>query len=103
MVLICSSVAMGATFGFAESAAANLRERDDMWNPTIAGFLAGSVAGLRSMSACWLLHGKIKSLTMDSEKLSNDGRLWRRISCLARCIQLLWRFPAGPSQRPQYG
>ena len=41
-------VAMGATYGFSKSAAANLRETDDTWNPAIAGFLAGSIAGLRS-------------------------------------------------------
>ena len=40
--------AMGATYGFTKSAAANLRERDDSWNPAIAGFLAGSIGGLRS-------------------------------------------------------
>ena len=103
MVLIFSSVAMGATFGFSESAAANLRERDDMWNPTIAGFLAGSIAGLRSLSTCWSFHSKIKSLTIDSEKLSNDSRLRRRIGCLTRGMPLFGRFTARPFKRPGYG
>ena len=31
-----------------KSAAANLREKEDPWNPAIAGFLAGAVGGLRS-------------------------------------------------------
>ncbi len=38
---------MGATYGFAKSAAANLREKEDPWNPAIAGFLAGAVGGLK--------------------------------------------------------
>ncbi|KAL9101727.1 MAG: hypothetical protein Q9163_003049 [Psora crenata] len=41
---------MGATYGFSKTAAANLREKDDSWNPAIAGFLAGSIAGLRMRS-----------------------------------------------------
>lgn len=41
------TAAMGATYGFSKSAAANLREKDDSWNPAIAGFLAGSIGGLR--------------------------------------------------------
>ncbi|KAI9822562.1 MAG: hypothetical protein M1827_000281 [Pycnora praestabilis] len=39
--------AMGGTYEFAKTASANLREKDDSWNPTIGGFLAGSVLGLR--------------------------------------------------------
>lgn len=39
--------AAGGTYGFAKAAAANLREKDDSWNPTIGGFLAGAVLGMR--------------------------------------------------------
>ncbi|MCJ1224148.1 hypothetical protein MMC12_000792 [Toensbergia leucococca] len=39
--------AMGGTYQFARVASANLREKDDSWNPTIGGFVAGSVLGLR--------------------------------------------------------
>jgi len=39
--------AMGGAFEFAKSASANLREKDDAWNPAIGGFFAGSVLGLR--------------------------------------------------------
>ncbi|KAI9825185.1 MAG: hypothetical protein M1819_000590 [Sarea resinae] len=39
--------AMGGTYEFARHAAANLREKDDSWNPAIGGFLAGSIMGLR--------------------------------------------------------
>ena len=41
--------AMGGTYEFATLASANLREKDDSWNPSIGGFLAGSIMGLR----CW--------------------------------------------------
>jgi len=39
--------AMGGTYEFTRYACANLRERDDSFNTTIGGFLAGSVLGLR--------------------------------------------------------
>jgi len=38
---------MGGTYEFARVASANLREKDDSWNPAIGGFLAGAVLGLR--------------------------------------------------------
>ena len=52
--------AMGATYGFTKTAAANLREKEDPWNPAIAGFLAGAVGGLKGESAfhrAWEPHG----------------------------------------------
>ncbi|MCJ1364214.1 hypothetical protein MMC16_003323 [Acarospora aff. strigata] len=39
--------AMGGTYEFAKTASANLREKNDSWNPTIGGFLAGTMMGLR--------------------------------------------------------
>lgn len=45
---------MGGTYEFAKTASANLREKDDSWNPTIGGFLAGSIMGLR----CWSIHDR---------------------------------------------
>ena len=48
--LTFNTAAMGATYGFSKSAAANLREKDDSWNPAIAGFLAGAVGGLKCES-----------------------------------------------------
>ncbi|KAI9773335.1 MAG: hypothetical protein M1840_007550 [Geoglossum simile] len=39
--------AMGGTYEFVNAASANLREKDDSWNPTLGGFFAGSVMGLR--------------------------------------------------------
>ena len=42
-----SIAASGGIYGFSKAAAANLREKNDSWNPTIAGFLAGAVLGLR--------------------------------------------------------
>lgn len=39
--------AMGGTYEFAKIASANLREKDDSWNPAIGGFLAGSIMGLK--------------------------------------------------------
>ncbi|KAI9707309.1 MAG: hypothetical protein M1836_000269 [Candelina mexicana] len=39
--------AMGGTYEFSRTASANLREKDDSWNPTIGGFLGGAVLGLR--------------------------------------------------------
>lgn len=45
--LIAVVAAMGGTYEFAKTASANLREKNDSWNPTIGGFLAGSIMGLR--------------------------------------------------------
>ncbi|KAF8461075.1 hypothetical protein BDZ91DRAFT_772931 [Kalaharituber pfeilii] len=39
--------AMGGTYMFVKTAAANLRERDDSFNPAIGGFLAGAILGTR--------------------------------------------------------
>lgn len=45
-----SIAAMGGTYGFSKAAAANLREKNDSWNPAIGGFLAGGVLGMK----CWV-------------------------------------------------
>lgn len=39
--------AMGGAFEFSQLAAANLREKDDSWNPAIGGFFGGAVAGMK--------------------------------------------------------
>ena len=39
--------AMGGAFEFSRLAAANLREKDDSWNPAIGGFFGGAVAGMK--------------------------------------------------------
>jgi len=41
--------AAGGTYGFSKAAAANLREKDDSWNPAIGGFLSGAVLGMRCL------------------------------------------------------
>jgi len=38
---------MGGAYEFAKTASANLRQKDDVWNPTIGGFCAGTMLGLR--------------------------------------------------------
>ncbi|KAL9027045.1 MAG: hypothetical protein Q9196_004377 [Gyalolechia fulgens] len=47
---IAMFAAIGGTFGFVRTAAANLREKDDAYNPAIAGFFAGGIVGLRMRS-----------------------------------------------------
>jgi len=42
--------AMGGSYMFVRNAAANLRAKDDHWNPTIGGFVAGAILGTRCMS-----------------------------------------------------
>ncbi|KAI9844920.1 MAG: hypothetical protein M1837_005206 [Sclerophora amabilis] len=37
---------MGGAYEFTRLASANLREKDDSWNPTLGGFFAGAVLGL---------------------------------------------------------
>jgi len=46
MADICKG-AMGGAYEFANIASANLRQKDDAWNPTIGGFCAGTMLGLR--------------------------------------------------------
>ncbi|GAB7356365.1 hypothetical protein MBLNU459_g7150t1 [Dothideomycetes sp. NU459] len=43
--------AMGGAYEFTKIAAANLRQKDDSWNPAIGGFFAGSMLGLRFRTA----------------------------------------------------
>ena len=62
-----SIAAAGGTYGFSKAAAANLRETDDSWNPTIGGFLAGAVLGLRCQSS--LLTQGIILLTVNQSEL----------------------------------
>lgn len=38
---------MGGAYEFAKTASANLRQKDDSWNPAIGGFFAGTMLGLR--------------------------------------------------------
>lgn len=49
------TAAAAMVYGFSKDAAANLRQKDDVLNTTISGFLAGATAGLRSM--CHPLRG----------------------------------------------
>ncbi|KAI0475438.1 hypothetical protein GGR56DRAFT_675565 [Xylariaceae sp. FL0804] len=44
---IATFTAVGAVFGFSLDASANLREKDDFWNMSIASALAGATTGLR--------------------------------------------------------
>ncbi|KAL2057603.1 hypothetical protein ABVK25_001987 [Lepraria finkii] len=39
--------AAGCAHGFTNAAAANLREKDDSWNPAIGGFFSGAILGMR--------------------------------------------------------
>ncbi|KAF8250153.1 hypothetical protein K440DRAFT_597600 [Wilcoxina mikolae CBS 423.85] len=39
--------AMGGSYMFVRNAAANLREKEDSWNPAIGGFVAGAILGTR--------------------------------------------------------
>lgn len=51
------AAAMGGVYEFTKLAAANLREKDDSWNPTIGGFFAGAVVGLRGTSCVEFPYG----------------------------------------------
>lgn len=42
-----STAAAGCAHGFTNAAAANLREKDDSWNPAIGGFFSGAILGMR--------------------------------------------------------
>jgi hypothetical protein len=44
------AAAMGGSYMFFRNAAANLREKEDSWNPTIGGFIAGAILGTRCMT-----------------------------------------------------
>lgn len=44
------TAAMGAAYSFVKCASANLREKDDTWNVTYAGFASGAMLGLRGVS-----------------------------------------------------
>ena len=51
---LCANIhvaAMGGIYEFTRFSSANLREKDDSLNTALGGFLAGSVLGLRRMSA----------------------------------------------------
>ena len=52
IILTPAIAAMGGTYEFARTASANLREKNDSWNPALGGFLAGAILGFR----CQLLH-----------------------------------------------
>lgn len=39
---------MGGTYAFVSTAAANLRQKNDAYNPGLGGFFAGALVGLRS-------------------------------------------------------
>ncbi|EMD00194.1 hypothetical protein BAUCODRAFT_572453 [Baudoinia panamericana UAMH 10762] len=44
--------AMGGAYEFTKNASANLRQRDDAWNPAIGGGFAGMMLGLSCMTDC---------------------------------------------------
>ena len=51
VALMKNIAASGGAYGFVKAAAANLREKDDSWNPAIGGFFSGGVLGLRCQAA----------------------------------------------------
>src|SRR5437763_11110028 len=44
------AAAMGGTYAFVSTASANLRQKNDPYNPGLGGFFAGALVGLRSTS-----------------------------------------------------
>ena len=44
------AAAMGGTYAFISTASANLRQKNDPYNPGLGGFFAGALVGLRSTS-----------------------------------------------------
>ena len=36
---------MGGAYEFTKAASANLRKKDDSWNPAIGGFIGGAILG----------------------------------------------------------
>jgi hypothetical protein len=49
-MLICSAAAMGASYAFASTVSANLRQKNDSWNNAIGGLFGGSMIGLTRMA-----------------------------------------------------
>lgn len=47
VLMLGETAAMGASYEFTKNASANLREKDDAYNPAIGGFFAGTMMGLR--------------------------------------------------------
>lgn len=55
---------------FIRNAAANLREKDDHWNPALGGFVAGAILGTRCMRPSHYHHHH-HNHHRDDEKLPN--------------------------------
>lgn len=52
---------MGGAYEFTKLASANLREKDDAWNPTFGGLAAGTMLGLK----CTDIHYHQKAIDED--------------------------------------
>ncbi|KAJ1325820.1 NADH-ubiquinone oxidoreductase subunit [Microdochium nivale] len=64
-VTIGTYAAAAMVYGFSKDAAANLRQKDDVLNTTISGFLAGATAGLRTQRLPRVLgHGAVFSVVL---------------------------------------
>ncbi|KAK0892360.1 hypothetical protein LTR91_019267 [Friedmanniomyces endolithicus] len=50
-----ADTAMGGAYEFTKNASANLREKDDAYNPAVGGFFAGTLMGLRFRSPALIL------------------------------------------------
>ncbi|KAH6677507.1 hypothetical protein B0J14DRAFT_651402 [Halenospora varia] len=62
---IAAFTLVGGAYGFAKNASANLREKDDSLNPTIGGFFAGAIMGLRVGSTPAVLgYGALTAVVM---------------------------------------
>ena len=79
-----NAAAAGAAHGFGRAAAANLREKDDSWNPAIGGFLSGAIVGLRCEVSAF--NPRIYILNGESWHYANDFRLWCYPGCDTRCL-----------------
>ena len=85
------TAAMGGVYEFVRRAAANLREKEDSWNPTIGGFFAGATTGLRGERARSCLDQE-NSTTDFVSSTDVTCRSWiRRRGCdSVGCIRLYW-------------
>ena len=75
-----AEAAMGGAYEFVKVASANLREKDDSWNPTLGGFVAGATLGLRCQPVPLgqLDRSSINALILCSSHPPGGNRLRRR-------------------------
>lgn len=99
VVLTCPAAAMGASYAFASTVSANLRQKNDSWNQAIGGLVGGSMIGLTRMAHA-VADMAVLVLTFSRKDYASSAWLWQWTRNHRLRIRLYPYIAFRPEKRP---